>query len=77
MHEPGSFDLGRMADLNTKGIVMFMYSPVSIDAHVIFELYLNTTQRMAKILGGDMRTSDNKILNTISINTLRDKAGSF
>lgn len=77
MHEPGSFDLGRMADLKTKGIVAFMYSPASIDASVVFELYLNTTQRMAELLGGDIRTSDNELLNTASINTLRDKAASF
>ncbi|MFT5397034.1 MAG: cell division protein ZipA [Gammaproteobacteria bacterium] len=77
MHEPGSFDLGRMADLKTKGIVAFMYSPASIDASVVFELYLNTTQRMAELLGGDIRTSDNELLNTSSINTLRDKAASF
>jgi len=77
MHEPGSFDLGRMADLKTKGVVAFMYSPASIDASVVFELYLNTTQRMAELLGGDIRTSDNELLNTASINTLRDKAASF
>ena len=77
MHEPGSFDLGRMADLKTKGVVVFMYSPASIDASVVFELYLNTTQRMAELLGGDVRTSDNELLNTASINTLRDKAASF
>ena len=77
MHEPGSFDLGRMADLKTKGVVAFMYSPASIDASVVFELYLNTTQRMAELLGGDIRTSDNELLNTASINTLRDKAASL
>lgn len=77
MNEPGSFDLGRMADLKTKGVAAFMYSPASIDASVVFELYLNTTQRMAELLGGDVRTSDNELLNTVSINTLRDKAASF
>jgi cell division protein ZipA len=77
MHEPGSFDLGRMADLKTKGIVAFMYSPASIDASVVFELYLNTTQRIAELLGGDVRTSDNELLNTASTNTLRDKAASL
>jgi len=77
MHEPGSFDLGRMADLKTKGIVAFMYSPASIDASVVFELYLNTTQRIAELLGGDIRTSDNELLNTASTNALRDKAASL
>jgi len=74
MHEPGSFDLGRMADLKTTGIAAFMYSPASIDASVVFELFLNTTQRIAELLGGNVRTTDNELLNSATINSLRDKA---
>ena len=74
MYEPGSFDLGRMADLKTKGIAAFMYSPASIDASVVFELFLNTTQRIAELLGGEVRTSNNELLNTANINSLREKA---
>jgi len=77
MYEPGSFDLGRMADLKTKGIAAFMYSPASIDASVVFELFLNTTQRIAELLGGEVRTSDNELLNNAAINFLRDKAESL
>lgn len=77
MHEPGSFDLGRMADLKTKGLALFMYSPASIDASIVFELFLNTTQRLAEILGGKVRTSDNEILNNLAINSLREKAESL
>lgn len=74
MHEPGSFDLGRMSDLKTKGLAVFMYSPASIDASVVFELFLNTTQRLAELLGGTVRTVDNSTLNNASIKTLREKA---
>lgn len=74
MHEPGSFDLGRMSDLKTKGLAVFMYSPASIDASVVFELFLNTTQRLAEILGGTARTADNEVLNNTSISKLREKA---
>jgi cell division protein ZipA len=77
MHEPGSFDLGRMADLKTKGLAVFMYSPASIDASVVFELYLNTTQRLAELLGGKVRTSDNELLNNAAITSLREKAESL
>lgn len=77
MYEPGSFDLGRMADLRTKGISVFMYSPASIDASVVFELFLNTTQRIAELLGGEIRTANNKLLNSTAIKSLRDKAESF
>ncbi|MCZ6803871.1 MAG: hypothetical protein O7D86_08045 [Proteobacteria bacterium] len=77
MYEPGSFDLGRMADLKTKGIAAFMYSPASIDVSVVFELYLNTIQRIAELLGGEVRTSDNEPLNSAAINSLRNKAESL
>lgn len=77
MHEPGSFDLGRMSDLKTKGLAVFMYSPASIDASVVFELYLNTTQRLAKLLGGTVRTSDNEVLTNAAISSLRQKAESL
>ena len=77
MFEPGSFDLGRMADLKTKGIVIFMYSPASIEPGVVFELFLNTTQRIAKMLGGEVRTADNELLNSTKIKLLRDKAESL
>ena len=77
MHEPGSFDLGRMADLKTKGLAVFMYSPASIDASVVFELFLNTTQRLSSLLGGTVRTADNDVLTNTAIRALREKAESF
>lgn len=74
MFEPGSFDLGRMADLRTKGVVMFMYSPASIEPKVVFELFLNTAQRVAKLLNGEIRTEDNQLLTSTEITSLRLKA---
>ncbi len=74
MFEPGSFDLGRMADLRTKGVVLFMYSPASIEPKVVFELFLNTTQRVAEMLNGEIRTEDNQVLTSTGIKSLRLKA---
>lgn len=74
MFEPGSFDLGRMADLRTKGIVLFMYSPASIEATVVFELYLNTARRIAEYLNGELRMSDNHPLDNTGIDKLREQA---
>ena len=74
MYEPGSFDLGKMAELKTKGIAMFMYSPASIDANVVFELFLNTTQRLSQYLGGDILTVEHKPLNNSEIKLLREQA---
>ena len=77
MYEPGSFDLGKMADLKTKGITLFMYSPASIDPGVVFELFLNTSQRIAEILDGEVLTVKNEPLNKETIKSLREKAESF
>ena len=77
MFEPGSFDLGRMADLRTKGVVLFMYSPASIEATVVFELYLNTARRIAEYLNGELRMSDNNPLDNAGIEKLREHAESI
>ncbi len=77
IHEPGSFDLERMVDLKTKGIAIFMYSSPPINADIVFELYLSTAQRVAELLGGNVRTIDNQILNATAIDALRKRASSF
>ncbi len=77
MFEPGSFDLGRMADLRTKGIVLFMYPPASIEPEVVFELFLNTARRISKTLTGELKMANNQKLDNAGIEILRKKAESL
>lgn len=77
MFEPGSFDPDRLAELETQGIVIFMYLPVSADAGVVFELFIDTARRISRLLGGELKTANNESLNADTIKALREKAESL
>lgn len=57
MYEPGAFDRGRMAELQTKGVVVFMYPPSAPEPGAVFDLFLDATQTMARALGGAILTA--------------------
>jgi len=76
MFEPGFFDLGKISELKTNGIVLFMYSPATIDGQVVFELFLNSVRRIAEALGGEIRNSHKDPLTNTDIETLRERVRS-
>jgi cell division protein ZipA len=71
MFKPGSFDLDSIESHQTKGLSLFMCLPLPIDGLIVFELMLNTSERLAEILGGDIRGGDHQILNDDHINNIR------
>lgn len=71
LHEPGTFDLKNMEDLQTDGLVMFMQIPAPIDAAVGFEHMLSTAQRLAEILNGHVRDEKREHLTPEAIEALR------
>ena len=73
-YEPGAFDQAEMAELQTKGVAVFMYAPAALDPVPVFELFLDTTRSMARALGGDILTADSQPLTTEAISALRDRA---
>lgn len=73
MFEPGYFELNKIASLSTRGLSMFLRLPTPVDGQVVFELMLNTAQRLANILGGEIRGPDHKLINENRINTIRNK----
>ncbi len=73
-YEPGAFDQAEMAELQTKGVAVFMYAPAALDPAAVFELFLDTTRSMARALGGDILTADSQPLTTEVISALRDRA---
>ncbi len=78
MFEPGIFDLDNSDQFNTRGLAAFLAPAVSVDRRVVFELMLTTVQRLAQMLGGDIRDDTKKLLTTTKIEELRsivDKAG--
>ena len=74
MFEPGTFDLGRIEAFRTTGIVMFMQLPGALEGPVAFELLLNTAQRLAELLGGEIYATPQAALDPKGIARLRRRA---
>ena len=72
MYEPGAFDRGRMAELQTKGLVVFMYPPSAPEPGAVFDLFLDATQRMARALGGEILTAERAPLTVAAVTALRE-----
>ena len=73
MMEPGSFDMNQIESFNTHGLVMFMRLPALIDAQVVFELMLNTSQRLSGLLGGDVCDENRTLINDQKIESIRNR----
>ncbi|MFK8067501.1 MAG: cell division protein ZipA [Gammaproteobacteria bacterium] len=71
IHEPGTFDLKNMEELQTEGLVIFMELPAPIDAAVGFEHMLSTAQRLADILKGHVRDEKREHLTPEAIESIR------
>lgn len=72
MYEPGAFDRGRMAELQTRGVVVFMYPPTAPEPGAVFDLFLDATQRMARALGGEILTAGRAPLTVAAVTALRE-----
>lgn len=73
MYEPGAFDRGRMAELQTKGVVVFMYPPTAPEPGAVFDLFLDATQTMARALGGAILTAGRAPLTAAATTALREE----
>ncbi len=69
--EPGSFKIEELNELNTPGLVMFMCLPTVFDSQVVFELMLNTAQRLAEQLAADVCDEKRALLSEQTIDTIR------
>jgi len=77
MHNPGTFDLSNMEELQTDGMVLFMQIPAPIDPAVAFEHMLSTAQRLAEILKGHVRDERREYLSPEAIELLRSYVAGF
>ena len=73
IYEPGEFNLQEMESFSTRGLVLYMSVPTELEAGMCFELMLNTAQRIAEELGGEVRDAGNQKLNEDNIRRLREK----
>jgi cell division protein ZipA len=77
MYEPGYFDLQRIEAFQTRGLVMFLKLPTALDGPVAFELFLNTAQRLAEGLQGELMSNPDSPLDSYAIDRLRRTAARF
>ncbi len=75
MVEPGNFDANNMSTFSTPGLVMFLCLPSAIDPQVIFELMLNTAQRLADMLGADVCDESRKLIDEKKLDAIRQSLG--
>ena len=81
MREPGSFmfdemewESTRMENFRTKGVVVFMRDLNDDYSYKLFENYfLPNVHRIAELLGGEIRTSNHKLLNDAELALIKDK----
>lgn len=73
MFEPGYFELTKLDRHSTRGLTLFFCLPSRVDGQVVFELMLNTAQRLAQILGGEIRGQDQNLINDEQIAEIRNK----
>ena len=71
MYEPGAFDQSAMAELQTRGVVVFMYPPSAPEPGAVFDLFLDATRRMARALGGEILTAERAPLTLAAATALR------
>ncbi len=75
--EPGFFDLERMEELETPGLCFFLRLPGPLDGKVAFELMLNTGQRLAEKLVGELRDETRSVVTMQTLFHLRDRITEF
>jgi len=73
MFEPGHFDISSLDRHTTRGLTMFFCLPSRIDGQVVFELMLNTAQRLAQRLGGEIRGAGQDLIDDKLIAEIRNK----
>jgi cell division protein ZipA len=71
MFEPGVFDPVTLDDFETRGIAFFMQLPGRAEASLAFELMLNTVQRVARQLHGEVLDDTRAPLSSHGIDQLR------
>lgn len=72
MIEPGNFDIKGIDKFVTPGLVMFMCLPSAVDGHVVFELMLNTAQRLADLLGAEVCDENRTLICEQKLESIRN-----
>lgn len=77
MHEPGTFDLDAMQQVKTPGVTLFMLLPGENNTVQTFENLLDTGEKIAKKLGGELRDSQRSVLTAQGTNLMKESIHQF
>lgn len=75
--EPGSFDLERIEDCASPGLVAFLQLPSRVDAEEALDDMMRTAQAMADDLGGKLLDKDRQPFTALSAESYRNRALGF
>jgi cell division protein ZipA len=73
MLQPGVFDIDRMADFSTTGMIFFITLPGPKDMMGSFELMLETAQGVAEDLGGDVLDESRSVTTRQTLEHMRQR----
>jgi len=73
MVKPGHFDLDHLDELNTAGLSLFMVPAGEGDDIAAFDAMLDTTRRLAEMLGGEVRDARRSVLTRQAIGHIREQ----
>jgi len=75
--EPGTFEAQYLSDFVSPGLALFMRLPGPFGGRVAFELMLNSAQKIAEILEGEILDERRSLVDQKSITLLRDRIANF
>lgn len=75
--EPGSFDLTSMANTSTPGVVFFLRLPTVLAGRDAFDLMLDTAQRIAERIGGELQDQQRNPLGRHELILLRERIAEY
>ena len=77
MFQPGSFDIQRMAGLETRGLTMVLQLPGPEDCLKSYNIMCEHAQRLATFLNGDLLDQDHNIMTTQAITHYKEQVQLF
>jgi cell division protein ZipA len=77
MVKPGTFDLGRLDEIETPGLSLFMTLPGPMSALDMWDAMLPTAQRLAELLDGQVLDEQHNALSRQGIAHIRDELRAF
>lgn len=75
--EPGTFEPQHLADFVSPGLALFMRLPGPFGGRVAFELMLNSAQKVAETLEGEILDERRSLIDQKRISVLRERIANF